>query len=171
MRTGAKQRQAERCAGREQHVRESFSFLFSSVTARRPFNSANSIWPCEHSHARETHEQTMLHHAWNRIQRHRQSRGVRYSPKPGIDNPVAAIGDKSMAVLAFADIHLARNAVFRESPLNCPPGGTETKWDNLDRKGKTAKGVHPVWTRPRSRPSGRTPQPRSFPVKAPRPRP
>jgi hypothetical protein len=36
-----------------------------------------------------------------RVQQPRQARSIGYSSEMGIDSPVAAIGDKSMAVFAF----------------------------------------------------------------------
>ena len=47
-------------------------------------------------------------------QQSRQARRIGYSSEMGIDNPVAAIGDKNVAVLALSDHHLPGNAAFRK---------------------------------------------------------
>src|SRR5882757_2037974 len=76
----------------------------------RPFNNANSLRPRKHCHADQTDKQPVLDNARYLGQRPRQPGGIGYSSQMGIDNPVATIGDKSMAIPAVSDPHLPGNA-------------------------------------------------------------
>src|SRR4051794_7966424 len=61
----------------------------------------------------------------------------------GIDNPVAAIGDKSMAVFAISDHHLPGNVAFRKRPFHGAPRRRKTKRDHLHRQRKTTEHAYP----------------------------
>ena len=60
----------------------------------------------------------MLDNARYRVQQSRQARSIVYSFEMGVDNPVAAIGDKNVAVPALSDHHLPGNAAFRKYPAH-----------------------------------------------------
>jgi hypothetical protein len=82
------------------------SFQISSIAALPPFNNANSLRACQNSRAGKTNEQPMLDNARYRIQQSRQPRRIGDWSEMGIDNPVAAIGDKNVTVLALSERHL-----------------------------------------------------------------
>ena len=87
---------------------------FSSICGLRPFNNANSLRACQHRRAGKTNEQPVLDDARYRSQQSCQARSIGYTSKMGIDDPVATIGDKNVAVLALSDHHLPGNATFRK---------------------------------------------------------
>ena len=63
----------------------------------------------------------------------RQARRIGNAPEMGIDNPVAAIGDKNVAILGLSDLHLPGNPALRKCLFDRPPGGGQPKRDHLDR--------------------------------------
>lgn len=73
----------------------------------------------------------------------RQSGGIRYPPKMGIDNPVAAIGVESMAILGLADIHLSWKRYFQQRPSRWLGGRSQAKRDDFDRKREAPEGRNP----------------------------
>src|ERR1700730_10913978 len=77
---------------------ERYFIRFSSIAALWPFKNANSLGACKHRQARKTNEQPVLDNARDRGQQAGQTGSIGYPPEMCIDNPVAAIGDKSMAV-------------------------------------------------------------------------
>ena len=85
----------------------------------------------------------MLDDARYRVQRSRQARRIGYSSKMGIDNPVAAIGDKNVAVLALSDHHLPGNATFRKCLGHRAPGRGQAERNDLDRQRKAAETFDP----------------------------
>ena len=94
-----------------------------------PFDYANSLRARQYCGAGNTDEQPVLDHARYQAQQSGQARRIRYSSQMGIDNPVAAIGDKNVAVLALSDHRLPGNATFckclRPWRVGSPPGRTE----------------------------------------------
>jgi hypothetical protein len=49
----------------------------------------------------------------------RQTRGILDAAELGVDNPVAAIGDKNVAILGLSDRHLPGYATFRKRLGQC----------------------------------------------------
>src|SRR5450631_2621027 len=82
------------------------------IAALPPVNNTNSSRARQHRRAGKTDEQPMLDNARDRVQQSCQARSIVYALEMGIDNPVAAIGDKNVAVSAVSNHHLARNAAF-----------------------------------------------------------
>src|ERR1019366_3100679 len=98
-----------------------------------PFNNANSLRAGQHRDAGKTNEQPVLDHARYRVQQSRQARRIGYLPQIGIDNPGAAIGEKSMATPAFSDRHVPGNAVFRTCPADGALRRREAERNDLHR--------------------------------------
>ncbi len=117
--------------------------------------------PAKHRRAGQTDEQSVLDHARYRIQQSRQARRIGYSSQMGIDNPVAAIGDENVTVLAVPDHHLPGNAAFGKCPGHAraasPPGRTESPRPAAE----SGREHRPIWNRRRSRSCDRTRRPRS----------
>ena len=88
---------------------------FNSPGLRRDGRSTMRIpfGPASNDDARETNEQAMLDDARDHAQQSGQAGGIGDSPEMGVHDPVAAIGDESMAVLAAAQLQFARR---RRSP-------------------------------------------------------
>src|SRR3954447_11196953 len=82
---------------------------FSSIAALRPFKNANSLRTRQDRKACKTDEQPVLDDARDRGQQTGQAGSIGDHSQMCIDNPVAAIGDESMAVMPVSDHH--------------PPGG------------------------------------------------
>ena len=76
-------------------------------------------------------------------QRLRKTRRIRYAPKMGIHDPVAAIGDKNVTVAAFSDHYLAGNAAIGKRFFDQPPRRAEPKRNDLDRQRKAAERLDP----------------------------
>src|ERR1700733_10544106 len=68
-----------------------------------PFNHTYSLRACQHGGVRNADEQPMLDDARYRGQQCGEARRVGYSFQMGIDDPVAAIGDKNVTVLGLSD--------------------------------------------------------------------
>src|SRR3981189_1837024 len=85
---------------------ERYFIRFSSIAALRPSKNANSLGAGKHRHARKTNEQPVLANARDRGQQAGQTGSIGYQPEMCIDNPVATIGDKSMAIMTISDHHL-----------------------------------------------------------------
>src|SRR3984957_19539343 len=66
-----------------------------------PFNHTNSMRACQHGGARNADEQPMLNDARYRGQQCGEARRVGYSFQMGIDDPVAAVGDKNVTALCL----------------------------------------------------------------------
>jgi len=99
------------------------------MAALSPLNYANSFRACQHHDAGKTNEQPVLDHVRNHIQQTRQARRIGYSPQMGIDNPVATIGDKNVAVPVLSESHLPGNAASENAPpmarcVAASPNGT-----------------------------------------------
>ena len=71
----------------------------------------------------------------------REMRSIADALKMGIDNPVAAIGDKNVAVLALSDHHLPGNAAFGKGLDHRPLRRRQSERDHLDRQRKLAEHV------------------------------
>ena len=54
----------------------------------------------------------MFDNTRDRAQQIGQTRRILNSAEVGIDNPVAAIGDKNVAISAFSQLHFPRNSAF-----------------------------------------------------------
>ena len=111
-----RQRQSERKARGRQNSCKALHSNSPQIAASWPFNNANSLGARQHRHAGETDEQPVLDDARYGGQQARQARRIGYSSEMGIDDPVAAIGDKNVAVPAFSDHHLPGNAGFAQMP-------------------------------------------------------
>src|SRR5258706_11935327 len=117
--------------------------ILPKITALPPFNNTNSLTACQHRRAGKANEQPMLDNARYRVQQSRQPRRIADAIEMGIDNPVAAIGDKSVTVLALSDHHLPGNAAFRKCKPHAAPGCCEAERNDLDGQGKAAKYFDP----------------------------
>src|SRR5438874_5927969 len=80
--------------------------LFITISPRLPalppLNYANSLGTCQDGGAGQANEQPVFDDTRDQAQQARQTRRIHDAPEMGIDNPVAAIGDKNVAVLALA---------------------------------------------------------------------
>ena len=74
----------------------------------------------------------MLDNTWDCAQKARQTRGILYAAEVGVDNPVAAIGDKNVAILGLSDRHLPGYGAFRKRLDNGVPRGGRPERDDLD---------------------------------------
>ena len=108
-----------------------------------PFENANSLCARQYNRAGKADEQPMLDDARDRVQQACQTRRIGDPSKMGIDNPVATIGDKNVAVLPLADPHLPGNAGLRKCPRDGAPGRPEAERDHLDRQRKAAERLDP----------------------------
>jgi len=111
--------------------------------ALAPFENANSLCARQYNRAGKADEQPMLDDARDRVQQACQTRRIGDPSKMGIDNPVATIGDKNVAVPALADPHLPGNAGLRKCPRDGAPGRPEAERDDLDRQRKAAERLDP----------------------------
>ena len=168
LRAAAGRRHGVPASGQRQHQArgrqnsKGSSFRFSSIAALPPFNNANSLGACQHRDAGKANEQSVLDNARYRGQRSCQAWRIGYSSEMGIDDPVAAIGDKNVAVLALSDHHLARKRRFPQMPRPMrPPGRRQAERNHLHRQRKAAEHCRPIWTRRRSRSCDPRPRPRS----------
>src|ERR1700741_1487490 len=76
--------------------------ILPGFSASWPFNNANSLRAGQDCGTGKPYEQPVLADAGYDIQQPCQTRSIDYSSKMGIDNPVATIGDKNVAVLALS---------------------------------------------------------------------
>src|ERR1700754_3203945 len=113
------------------------------MTGLPPFNNTNSLRACQNSRAGETDEQSMLDNAGYRGQQSRQTWSIHYSTQMGIDNPVAAIGDKNVAVPALADRHLPGIAGFGKCLADGALRRRQAEGNHLDRQRKMAERFNP----------------------------
>jgi len=93
------------------------------LPALSPFNYANSLRSSQNCGAGQADEQPVFDDTRDQVQQACQTRRIGYSPEMGIDNPVAAIGDKNVAVLALPDPHLPGNAALGKCCGHGPLGG------------------------------------------------
>ena len=75
----------------------------------------------------------MLDNARYVAQQCRQLRSIGYPAQMGVDNPVAAIGDKNVAVFALSDHHLPGNAAFGKCPTHGALRRRQAEWNDLYR--------------------------------------
>src|SRR6476660_6506716 len=97
--------------------------LLLESAALAPFDYANSLRAGEDRRAGKANKQTVLDNARDQAQQPRQTRRIMDAPEMGIDNPVAAIGDKNVAVFGLSDPHLPGNAALRKCGRDRPLGG------------------------------------------------
>ena len=76
----------------------------------------------------------MLDNARNRIQQTRETRGIPDAAEMGVDNSVAAIGDKNVAIPRLADRHFAGTAGLSESLGKGVPGRRHAERDHFHRQ-------------------------------------
>src|SRR6202163_2826947 len=103
------------------------------IAALPPFNNTNSLRARQHRRAGKTDEQPMLDNARYRVQQSREMRSIADALKMGIDNPVAAIGDKNVAVPGLSDHHLPGNTAFRKCAADGALRCSEAKRNDLYR--------------------------------------
>ena len=77
------------------------------------------------------------------VKKPRQARRIGYPSEMGIDNPVAAIGDKNVAVFALSDHHLPGNAAFGKCLADGAPRRRQPERNDLNRQRKAAKRLDP----------------------------
>jgi hypothetical protein len=107
--------------------------LLLEITALAPFDYANSLRAGQNGRAGKANKQTMFDDARDQAEQARQTRRIGNAPEMGIDNPVAAIGDKNVAIFGLSDLHLPGNSALRKCLGDRPPGGGQPKRDHLDR--------------------------------------
>src|SRR4030088_2216861 len=113
------------------------------IAALPPFNNTNSLRARQHRRAGKIDEQPMLDNARYRVQQSREMRSIADALKMGIDNPVAAIGDKNVAVLGLSDHHLPGNPAFRKCLAHGPPRRRQAERNDLDWQRKAAENLDP----------------------------
>src|SRR6185437_17026973 len=96
--------------------------LLLGFTALPPLDNANSLRARKQGHACQLGEQPMLDDARYRVEQARKAYRLGNAPQMGINNPVAAIGDKNVAVPPLAERHFAGGATFRKGFGNAAPG-------------------------------------------------
>ena len=105
----------------------------------------------------------MLDDARNSGERLRETRRIRNAPEMGVDDPVAAIGDKNVTVAGrFSPTNWPETPQSAKAFSIAPPRGAEAERNDLDRQRKAAERLDPFASRRRSRSCGRRPPPRSF---------
>src|ERR1700738_1083337 len=119
------------------------SFQISSIAALPPFNNANSLRARQNTRAGKTNEQPMLDNPRYGGQQSRQPRGIGYASEMGIDNPVAAIGDKNVTVFALSDHHLPGNAAFRKCLADGASRRRQAERNDLNRQWKATQNIDP----------------------------
>src|SRR5258708_35918971 len=111
---------------------------FFGIMLLAPFDNANPLGARQYNRAGKADEQPMLDDARDRVQQACQTRRIGDPSKMGIDNPVATIGDKNVAVLPLADPHLPGNAGLRQCPRDGEPGSPEAARATLDGQRNTS---------------------------------
>src|SRR5579864_6123744 len=122
------------------------SFLFSliaNVHCLSRFNNTNSAAASQYRHAGDTDEQPMLSNARYAAERLRQTRRIRDAAEMGVDDPVAAIGDKSVTVAAFSQQQLAGSAAICDRCPDGPLRRPKAERNDLDRQRETAERLDP----------------------------
>src|SRR3954447_6154246 len=125
---------------------KTFATLFIPIlliAALWPFNNANSLRTSQHRQTGKTNEQPVLDDTGDRGQEVGQPRSIRYSSEVGIDDPVAAIGDENVAMLAVSNHHLPGKAGLRKHFADGPPCRRPAKRNHLYRKRKATESLHP----------------------------
>src|SRR3954462_10969767 len=111
----------------------SFQFSFVEIAALAPFDYATSLRAGQDGQAGKVNEQTVFNPARDQAEQARQTRRIGDAPEMGIDNPVAAIGDKNVAILALAEPHLPGNTALGKCRGNRPLGGGQSERKHLHR--------------------------------------
>src|SRR5450631_2632381 len=75
-----------------------------SLEKSRPLDDRDAVWSGQNGHLRETDKQTMLHDPGNARKGIRHRFRIVNPAKRGVDDPVSAIRDESMAVLALSHL-------------------------------------------------------------------
>jgi hypothetical protein len=75
----------------------------------------------------------VLDNARDRGQQAGQAGSILYQPEMGIDDPVATVGDKNVAVLGLSDNHLPGSTTFSKRLPYGPPCRREPERNDLDR--------------------------------------
>src|SRR6185312_15616129 len=117
--------------------------LLLGFTALPPLDNANSLRARKQGHARQLGEQPMLDDAGYRVEQARKAYRLGNAPQMGINNPVAAIGDKNVAIPPLAERHVAGDATFRKGFGHAAPGRGQPERDYLDRQRKPPQNVDP----------------------------
>ena len=68
--------------------------------------------PGQDGRAGKANKQTVFDDARDQAEQAWQTRRIGNAPEMGIDNPVAAIGDKDVAIFGLSDLHLPGNAAL-----------------------------------------------------------
>jgi hypothetical protein len=76
-----------------------------------------------------------------RLKQPAKARRIGDPAEMGIDNPVAAIGDKNVAVLAVSDPHLPGNAALRKCRRDGALGRRQAERNHLDRPPEMAEDI------------------------------
>src|SRR5882724_1912923 len=107
--------------------------LLLEIAALAPFDYANSLRAGQDGRAGKANKQTVFDDARDQAEQARQTRRIGNAPEMGVDNPVAAIGDKNVAIPGFTDLHLPGNTALRKCLCHRPLGGGQPKRDHLHR--------------------------------------
>src|SRR5436305_7250347 len=94
--------------------------LLLEMAALAPFDYANSLRAGQDGRAGKANKQTVFDDARNQAEQARQTRRIGNAPEMGIDNPVAAIGDRNVTVFGLADLHSPGNAALRKCLCHRP---------------------------------------------------
>ena len=141
--TGAAPSASDRARPAADNIREKFVIPVLLDYGVTPFNHSNSLRARQHHRAGKADEQPVLDHAGDQAQQACQARRILYSSEMGVDDPVAAIGDKNVAVLAFPQHHLPGNPAFGKRACHGATGRGETERNHLDRQRKAAEHIDP----------------------------
>src|SRR5436305_14632068 len=79
--------------------------LLLEIAALAPFDYANSLRTGQDGRAGKVNKQTVFDDARNQAEQACQTQRIDNAPEMGIDNPVAAIGDRNVTVFGLADLH------------------------------------------------------------------
>jgi hypothetical protein len=92
---------------------------------------------------RKTNEQPVLHDPGNTGKHLRHGGGIVNAPQRGVDDPVPAIRDKSMAVPALPQLQRTGRLDSRDGAFDRPPRGGKAEGSHLDRQREAAEHVDP----------------------------
>src|SRR6266567_5699803 len=110
------------------------SVLLLEIAALAPLHYANSLRAGQDGRVGKANKQTVFDNAGNQAEQARQARCITDAPEMGIDNPVAAIGDKNVAIFGLAEPHLPGNTALRKCPCHRPLRRGQPERNHLHRQ-------------------------------------
>src|SRR5690242_10782719 len=125
--------------GAAARLMNSMNLIFATPSSSSPLDNFHAVWPANNGYRCEADKQTVLHYPRNITKRMRQSGRIVNPPKRGIQDPVAAIRDKSMAIFAAPQRQWTRFLDRFDRFRNRPNGRCQAEGAYFNRKRKMTK--------------------------------